>query len=253
MSTAERSPEAAPTKVWIRSIVQDCCPGRDSHHVRRTIVRDHLQTILRRRRSAYHTGNCMILYYTPGACSLADHITLIETGLPHKLVRVSSDKRTDDGRDFNAINPKGYVPVLELDDGTLLTENPVVLAYIAEAARALFPKDSLDRWRVLEALAFMATEVHGTFKPFFFDDSTAAEKNKARQILEGHFGRLAEQLDDKSHLISDRMTIADPYLFVMLRWASHFGIKVSDRLVVYRDRLKRLPSFAQALIEEGLD
>jgi glutathione S-transferase len=193
----------------------------------------------------------MILYYAPGACSLANHIALIEVGLPHKIVSVDRDKRTGDGRDFRTINPKGYTPALELDDGTILTENLAILAYIAHRAGELLPEDGLVRWRALEATSFMTTEIHGNFKPFFYG-ATPAEKDKARQGLDRRFATIAEQLGDKPFLVSDRMTIADPYLFVMLTWATMFGVEMSERLSGYLARMKKMPSVARALAVEGL-
>jgi len=99
----------------------------------------------------------MILYYAPGGCSFADHIALIETALPYRLIRVDRGKLTEDGRDFLTINPKGLLPALELDDGTVLTENLAILVYIAHRAGALLPENGLDRWRALEvALSMLA-------------------------------------------------------------------------------------------------
>jgi len=197
----------------------------------------------------------VILYYVPGACSLADHIALIEARIAHKLVKlvfVDGIKRTDDGRDFLSINPKGYVPALELDDGTVLTENLAILAYIAHRGGLLLPADGIARWRALEATSFMTTELHSNFKPFFYPDATQMEKDKARRFLVKHFATLATQLGDHPFLTGDQMTIADPYLFVMLRWATSFGIEVPDRLTTYHARLTQVPSFARALAEEGL-
>jgi glutathione S-transferase len=194
----------------------------------------------------------MILYHVAGACSLADHIALIEAGMSYELVSIGRDKRTDDGRDFMAINPKGYVPALELDDGTVLTENLAILAYIAHRNGALLPEDGLPRWRALEATSFMTTELHGNFKPFFYPDATQAQKDKARQLLVKHFATIAEQLGDRPFLVGDRMTIADPYLFVMLMWAARNGIEVSSQLEAYFARMKQMPSVARALAEEGL-
>ncbi|WP_024509897.1 glutathione S-transferase N-terminal domain-containing protein [Bradyrhizobium sp. ARR65] len=194
----------------------------------------------------------MILYQHAGACSLADHIALIEAGLPYKLVSINRDKRTDDGRDFMAINPRGFVPTLELDDGTVLTENLAILAYIAHQSGTLLPAEGITRWRALEATSFMTTEIHGNFKPFFHSDATQAEKDKARQKLLKHFASLADQLGDKPFLLGEWMTIADPYLFVMLMWADRHGIEISERLRTYFARMKQLPSIAQALAEEGL-
>jgi glutathione S-transferase len=194
----------------------------------------------------------MKLFYVPGACSLSNHIALIEAGLPYELVTIDREKRTTDGRDFRAINPKGYVPTLELDDGTVLTENLAILAYVAHQAGALMPAEGLPRWRVLEATAFMTSEVHGNFKPFFYADSTQVEKDKARRKLVQHFATLAAQLGDRAFLVGERMTIADAYLFVMLRWAAHHEIEVPKQFESYSVRMKQLPSVARALAEEGL-
>jgi len=194
----------------------------------------------------------MKLFYVPGACSLANHIALIEAGLAYELVTIDRQKQTSDGRDFSTINPKGYVPTLELDDGTVLTENLAILAYIADRTASLLPKGGFSHFRILEATAFMTSEIHGNFKPFFYPDSTQEEKDKARKKLVKHFGILAEQLGSRPFLVGDRMTIADTYLFVMLRWAAHHGIEVPPLFEGYSVRMKRLPSVARALAEEGL-
>jgi glutathione S-transferase len=194
----------------------------------------------------------VILYYAPGACSQASHIALIEAAISYQLVKVGRDKQTDDGRDFKTINPKGYTPALKLDDGTILTESLAILAYIADKSGKLLAKDGLDHWRALEATAFMATELHGNFRPFFYPDSTAAEKDKAGKMLVTHFATLAGQLGERKFLVGEQMTIADAYLFVMLTWAAMMGIAVSERLVTYAARMKSEPSVAKALAKEGL-
>jgi glutathione S-transferase len=204
----------------------------------------------------------MILYYVPGACSLADHIALIEARTPFSLVSIQAErtpdgrdflaKRTPDGRDFLAINPRGFVPALELDDGTVLTENLAILAYIARHDDTLLPADGLPRWRVLEALSFMTSELHGNFRPFFSPASTPDEKDRARHRLIKHLATLDAQLGDGPFLLGDRMTLADPYLFVMLRWANLHGVEVPSRLASYLARMTRVPSVAQALAAEGL-
>ena len=193
----------------------------------------------------------MILYYAPGACSLADHIVLVEMGLSYKLVSINREKRTEHGRDFLAINPRGYVPALELDDGTVLTENLAILAYIARQSDTLLPAEGIARWRALEATSFMATEIHGNLKPFFKNLPTP-EKERARGMLVKHFASIAEQLGDKPFLLGDRMTIPDPYLFWALRWAPIHGIELPERLQAYFARMKEVSSVAQALVEEGL-
>jgi glutathione S-transferase len=194
----------------------------------------------------------MILYYAPGACSQASHIALIEAGMPYKLVKVGRDRRTDDGRDFTTINPKGYTPALELDDGSILTESVAILTYIADTSGKLLAKDGLDRWRALEATAFMTTEVHGNFRPFFYPDATEVEKDKAGKLLVMRFATIADQLADKNFLVGKQMTIADIYLFVMLAWAAMMGIAVSERLGDYSARMKSVPSITKALSDEGL-
>jgi glutathione S-transferase len=193
----------------------------------------------------------MILYYAPGACSQACHIALLDADMPHRLVKVGRDRRTEDGRDFSRINPKGYTPALDLGDGTILTENLAILAWIADSAGKLLAKDGLERWRTLEATAFMTTEIHRGFTPFF-RDGTEQEKEKARDTLFMRFGTLSEQLGEKPFLIGAHMTIADCYLFVMLSWAAMMGVPVPAPLGDYLVRMKSVPAVAAALAAEGL-
>jgi len=198
-----------------------------------------------------NTETVMNLFYHPGACSLASHIALAEAGMSYQLITINMEKRTGDGRDFMKINPKGFIPALELDDGTVLAESLAILVYIATQAGSLLPKDGLVRWKALEDTSFMATEIHGNFKPFW-KNAPEAEKDKARVTLLKHFTTIADALGDSPFLEGDRMTIADPYLFVMLRWAATHGIDIPERLQAYSDRMKDVPSVAQALAEEGL-
>jgi glutathione S-transferase len=194
----------------------------------------------------------LILYYAPGACSQASHIALIAAGIPYTLVKVDRNKQTDDGRDFWTINPKGYTPVLEFDDGTILTESVAILAYIADRSGKLLAKEGLERWRALEATAFMTSELHGRFRPLFYPDTTKAEKDAASDMLVRRFATISEELGDKPFWVGEDMTIADAYLFVMLSWAAMMGITTSERLSAYFARLKTLPAVAQALALEGL-
>lgn len=193
----------------------------------------------------------MILYYAPGACSQACHIALVEADIPHQLIKVGRDRRTEDGRDFNLINAKGYTPALDLGDGTILTENLAILAWIADSSGKLLARDGLERWRALEATAFMSTEIHRGFLPFF-RDGTEQEKEQARQSLITRFSTLSEQLGEKQYLIGEQMTIADCYLFVMLSWAAMMGVPVPGPLHDYLGRMKSLPSVAAVLAAEGL-
>lgn len=193
----------------------------------------------------------MNLYYSPGACSLADHIALIEAGLPYRLISIDRAKRTEDGRDFLSINPRGYVPALELDDGTVLTENLAILSYIAHRSAGMFAEDGMMRWRVLEAISFMSTAIHGNLVPFW-KDLPAEEKERGRLALVKHITTIADQLGNHAFLLGERMTIADPYLFWALRSVPVSGIELPERLQAYFVRMSEAPSVAKALAEEGL-
>src|SRR5690242_1087255 len=136
----------------------------------------------------------MRLYFYPAACSIADHIALIEADLPYDLMPIDRDKRTRDGGDYLAINPRGFVPALELDDGSILTENLAILAHIADHSGKLLPEDALGRSRALEALSYMATTIHGGLGPFFKKAAEAEqEQAKARNALTKAFAFLDEQ------------------------------------------------------------
>jgi len=193
----------------------------------------------------------MNLFYFPAACSLADHIALIEAGLPYKLLSIDRDRKTEDGRDFFAINPKGYIPSVEMDDGTILTENQVILAYIAEQSGKLLPDDSILRWRTFEALAFMSSEIHGAYSPFL-KDYPEPEKQRARDKIKKAFAILSDQMSDKAFLVSHEMTIADCYLFWILMVAPKSGVDLPANLRDCLSRMKAIPSVIQALAEEGL-
>ena len=193
----------------------------------------------------------MKLYYAPGACSLADHIALNEAGIACDLIGIDRAKRTEDGRDFLKINPRGYVPALELDDGAVLTENLAILAYIAQQSDGLFAEAGMTPWRALEAISFMSTAIHGNLVPFFKNLSDD-EKARARSALASHFATLADQLGDRPFLLGDRITVADPYLFWCLRSAPVSGIELPERLQAFFVRMNKLPSVQKALDEEGL-
>ncbi|EMH4160994.1 glutathione S-transferase N-terminal domain-containing protein [Pluralibacter gergoviae] len=194
----------------------------------------------------------MILYGSPGGCSQAAHIALNEANIAHQYVKVGRDKRTEDGRDFNKINAKGYTPALEMEDGTLLTESLAILVYISEKAGGLLAESGIARWKTLEATEFMTTELHANFRPLFYPDATDAEREKATNNLIKRFDTLAEQLSDNAFLIGDNMTIADTYLFVMLSWADLMNIPVSHKFEAYKSRLINRPSVIATLNVEGL-
>lgn len=197
----------------------------------------------------------MKLYYSPGACSLADHIALIESGLAFETEQVDlKAKTTASGKDYSTINPKGYVPALALDDGGVLTENIAILSYIADKAGTLMPTGDLGRFRTLEALAYISTELHKGFKPFFMPGSSEEEKSVAKETLTKRLSLFEEALASQQFALGDAFTVADCYLFVMLFWAStKVGLDIAPNLSAYYDRLTARDSVVKALADEGLD
>jgi glutathione S-transferase len=193
----------------------------------------------------------MKLYLAPGACSLADHIALHEAGLAFDHVRVDlRTKRTADGRDFHEVNPKGYVPALMLDDGQLLTENVAILYWIAEQAPRLAPSGHLGRTRLIEMLAFTGSELHKPFVRALFPTSDD-DKKLAEDMIRKRFDFLAQRLQG-DYLFGNEATVADPYLYVMLRWAEMQSIEVPEPLGAFARRMEGRPAVRQALQDEGL-
>ena len=194
----------------------------------------------------------MKLYLSPGACSLADDIALHEAHIDFDPVRVDlKTKRTEDGRDYAQINPKGYVPALKLDDGQVLTENVAILSWIADQDPSLAPAGPMGRYRLLEALAFITAEIHKSFKPFFKPDASDAEKRAAGEMLGRRFGYLAERMKD-DYLFGNQVSVADAYLFVMCLWAQKNGLTLPDPLPAFVGRMKARPAVRLALEHEGL-
>ncbi|MBN9526844.1 MAG: glutathione transferase GstA [Alphaproteobacteria bacterium] len=194
----------------------------------------------------------MKLYLAPGACSLADHIALHEAGLAFEHVKVDLRSHTTaDGDDYYEINPKGYVPALVLDDDEILTENIAILTWIADKLPSLAPEGPLGRYRLLEMLAFISTEIHKQFKPLFRPDSTEEARAAARETVARRLAYLAGNLED-DFLFGDNFTTADAYLFVMLLWSGRMGITIPEALAAYVERARERPSVRLALQDEGL-
>jgi glutathione S-transferase len=192
----------------------------------------------------------MKLYYAPGACSLADQIALHEARLAFKHESVDlKAKTTASGAEFTVINPKGYVPALVLDSGETLRENIAVLDWIGGQDPALGLDSPLGRTRLLEALAYISTEIHKSFKPMFTGGSDD-QKAKAREMIAKRLRLLADGLQG-DYLFSDRPSVADCYLFVMLLWSDKFDI-VPEPLPALRDRMIARPSVRTAMQHEGL-
>jgi glutathione S-transferase len=201
----------------------------------------------------------MKLYYAPGACSLAPHVIAREAGLDVRLEKVEfgPDGRWAGGRNYWQINPKGAVPALELDNGELLTENAVILQYLASLAPQAGlgpPAEGMAHWRFLELLNFIATELHKGFAPLF-KQPTPAVREAAIEALGLRFDLLARQLADRSYLTGERFTIADAYAYVTLNWTRLHRLDLTPwpSLRALMDRIEARPAVRQARREEGLD
>ena len=199
----------------------------------------------------------MKLYYTPGACSQAPHIVLREAGLTFDLVQVDlAAKRTQSGEDYLSINPKGAVPALGLDDGSALTENAVILQYLADQAPAvgLIPPGGIERYRLLEWVNYIATEIHKGFGPLWNPVTPDAFKQTTRELLGKKFDFLQAALRDRPYITGERFTIADAYAFVVLNWTAMHDIDLSrwPGLTAFVARVAQRPAVRAALEAEGL-
>lgn len=200
----------------------------------------------------------MKLYYAPGACSLSPHIALLEAGLPYDLVKVDlRAKKLENGDDYLKVNPKGQVPALALDSGELVTEGPVIVQMIADKvpAKNLAPaRDSAERYKLLEWLTYINGELHKNigplFNPMLSDEAKGVFKDRAM----GKFKYVDSQLAGREYLMGKQFTVADGYLFVMLRWAEgmKFDLSGLNNLLAYKDRVAARPKVQEALAKEGL-
>jgi glutathione S-transferase len=200
----------------------------------------------------------MKLFYSPGACSLSPHIVLREAGVDVALERVDlKSKTTERGTDFTTINPKGQVPTLQLDSGEILTEGPVIVQYIAElnpAACLTGAPGSMTRWRVLEWLNHITSELHKGFSPLFRPNTPDAYKEIARANLAAKFDALEKHMAGRDYLTGDAFTAADAYLFTVMNWGKFTGIDIArwPTLAAYHARVAARPKVQQALAAEGL-
>lgn len=202
----------------------------------------------------------MKLYYKPGACSLASHIVLNELDIAFSLERTDTVQGvTETGRNYVDINPNGYVPALELEPGLVLTENPAILEYLADLvpAKGLAPlKDSFERTRLRELLAFLSSELHKAFSPFFAGDELTTEE---RQAAETKIARRIDPIEarlshTRANLLGGQLSVADFYAFVILNWCQFIGLSLSPWPSTYAfwTRLRSHPSVVKALGTEGL-
>jgi len=200
----------------------------------------------------------MKLFYKQGACSLAPHIILRETGKDFTLESVDlMKKRLADDSDYFAINPKGQIPALLLDEGTLVTEAVVIMQYLADSApesQLLAPTGELARYKTLEWLNFIATELHKGFTPLFRPDTPEEYKPVVRATLEKKLHFVNDALNGKSWIAGEQFTIADAYLYNVLRWARAVKLEMSElaNIEPYMARVSARPAVAAALAAEGL-
>lgn len=199
----------------------------------------------------------LTLYYVPGACSLCPHIALREAGLSFRLERVNpKTKQTESGTDYLSINPKGYVPTLEMNNGQLLTEVTAISQYIADLAPAkkLAPlPGTVDRLRLQEWLNFIATELHKGFSPLYNPKIPDVIKGIFRDQLASRIAYVADALEGKDYLMGNKaFTVADAYLYTVLRWSTRMNIDLPPILQEYRERISTRPAVKAALENEGL-
>jgi glutathione S-transferase len=195
----------------------------------------------------------MKLYYSPGACSLASNIVLHEAKLQSSFVKVDlKSKQTETGEDFRVINPKGYVPALEIEGGDLLTENIAILQYLASLKPELLPQSGAAKWHAIETLAFVSTELHKAFKPLFDPSSSEEVKQKAKDLVAQRLLLLVPRLAQRKFIVGDCFTVVDAYLFVMLTWARKQGVSVPPELQRYADALSERASVKEALELEAV-
>ena len=201
----------------------------------------------------------MKLYYSPGACSLSAHIALCESGLAFEAIAApTKTKKLPDGTDYLTINPRGYVPLLELDDGQRMTEGPAIVQYIADQAPAkhLAPANgTMARYRLQEWLNFVGTELHkGCFTLLFNPSVDAATKATARERLAGRLQWVNGQLEGKPFVLGEGFSVADGYLFVVTNWAKPMGVDLAPypNLLALRERVAARPGVQAAMKAEGL-
>lgn len=200
----------------------------------------------------------MKLFLKPGACSLSPHIVLEELGLPYETEVVDlARKATASGQDYLAINPKGYVPALQLDGGELLTEGPAIVQYLADLApeKKLAPANgSVARYQLQAWLTFIGTELHKSFSPFFNPKAPQEWKDIARANLERRLAYTAQQLEGQDYLLGSDFSVADAYLFTVLGWAKFIQLDLGawPVLVAYQARVAARPAVQAALKAEGL-
>jgi len=198
------------------------------------------------------------LYYSPAACSLSPHIVANEAGIPLELVKVDTRTKTlEPEGDFWAVNPKGYVPALELDDGQVLTEGPAIVQFLADLKpdSGLAPANgTFERVRLQEALNYLTSEIHKSYSPLFNPQVLAEVREERLAYLKRRYALIEKQLEGKQFLFGDRFTVADAYLFVLTNWARGVKLDLSEfpNLLSFQKRVAARPAVRQAMVREGL-
>ncbi|HEX4331267.1 MAG TPA: glutathione transferase GstA [Usitatibacter sp.] len=200
----------------------------------------------------------MKLYYAPGACSLSPHIVARELGLDVKLEKVNTKAHTyGDGSDYYAVNPKGYVPALEISAGEVLTEGPAIVQYLGDQkpASGIVPAPgTLERYRLQEMLGYINSEIHKTYSPLFNSATPAEVADDRRAYLKKRYKLLDQKLAGKQYLFGDKFSAADAYLFTVTTWAPHVKLDLAEfaNLAAFQKRVAERPAVKQAMQEEGL-
>ena len=200
----------------------------------------------------------MKLFYAPGACSLASHIVAQELGLPLELDKVNlATKVTDSGADFASLNPKGYVPALQLDDGSILTEGTAIVQYLADAkpAAGLAPANgTIDRYRLQALLGYINSELHKSYSPLFNPAATPEVRAERQAYLRKRYAYIENELNGKQYLTGDTFTVADAYLFTVTNWANTVKLDLSEfkNLAAFQQRVAARPAVRAAMMAEGL-
>ena len=200
----------------------------------------------------------MKLYFTPGTCSLSPHIVLRELGEKFDLVKVDlGAKKTETGDDYTKVNPKGYVPALELKQGEVLTEGPAIVQYLADGAKAtelLPPAGTMERYRAMEWLNFITAELHKAFGSLFNKSLNEEARRSVIDRLSNRFAFLDKHLAANKYLLGNAFSVADAYCFTCLRWTKGLGIDLSrwTHLADYFNRIGERPTVRDAMKAEGL-
>jgi glutathione S-transferase len=203
-------------------------------------------------------GIAMKLYYSPGACSLSPHIVAREAGVDVDLVKVDLKSHTfDSGSDFYKVNPKGYVPALEVKAGEVLTEGPAIVQYLGDQKpqSGVVPSaGSMERYRVQELLGYINSEIHKTYSPLFNPNTKPEVADERREYLKKRYQYVEQLLGGREFLVGNKFTAADAYLFTVTNWAGHVKVDLSGfpNLQAYQKRIAARPAVQQAMKEEGL-